>query len=162
MSTQTLKREEGFTLIELLVVIVIIGVLAAIALPQFLQQQKKGYDAEARSLARNLMTHVEACYLETRDYAKCDSEAEVEDSGLQWDTDPSSPREAGRVAVMVKPFGQDVVAFAATSKTKTLFALVHGTDDRQLEKVCFVPSSAYPTGACKQGGAFGGMGFGTW
>jgi len=50
------ENEGGFTLIELLVVIIIIGILAAIAIPVFLNQRKKGYDAQAKSDARNAAT----------------------------------------------------------------------------------------------------------
>jgi len=50
------QEDEGFTLIELLVVIIIIGILAAIAIPVFLNQRKKGYDAQAKSDARNAAT----------------------------------------------------------------------------------------------------------
>jgi type IV pilus assembly protein PilA len=56
------EENEGFTLIELLVVIIIIGILAAIAIPVFLNQRNKGYDAQAKSDVRQLAT-LEETYL---------------------------------------------------------------------------------------------------
>src|SRR3954467_10704375 len=60
------EREGGFTLIELLVVIIIIGILAAIAIPVFLKQRNKGYDAQAKSDLRNMAT-AEETYLTDND-----------------------------------------------------------------------------------------------
>ena len=54
------REDEGFTLIELLVVIIIIGILAAIAIPTFLNQRKKGYDAASKSELKSISTAEES------------------------------------------------------------------------------------------------------
>src|SRR6059058_1029847 len=56
---QRSKEEGGFTLIELLLVILIIGILAAIAIPSFVNQRSKAFDAAAKSNLRTAETAME-------------------------------------------------------------------------------------------------------
>src|SRR5947209_5888483 len=65
---EKLRDQDGFTLIELLVVIIIIGILAAIAIPVFLNQRQKGYDAAAKSDLRNLAGFEEIYLSDTNSY----------------------------------------------------------------------------------------------
>jgi len=72
------QDEKGFTLIELLVVILIIGILAAIAIPSFLNQRSKGNDAEAKSTAVTAAEAMETCATDNNgQYTNC-SKASLE------------------------------------------------------------------------------------
>jgi len=60
--------KKGFTLIELLVVVAIIGILAAIAIPQFAKYRQSAYNSAAQSDLKNISTALEAYFAENQQY----------------------------------------------------------------------------------------------
>jgi type IV pilus assembly protein PilA len=76
------EKDEGFTLIELLVVIIIIGILAAIAIPVYLNQRNKGYDAAAKADAKALANLEEGYLTDNAAYADVDASTGGSPTGI--------------------------------------------------------------------------------
>jgi len=140
LSQRLRSEEKGFTLIELLVVILIIGILAAIALPAFLGQKQKGQDADAKSTARNLASQIESCYANEGKYDNCNPDATTgkiqgQETGLDL-SGTTVPTHAG-----------DSYTIVTLSKSGTKFTITKvggGAADRSCDKG--------GTGGCPTGG----------
>lgn len=121
-----LRKQSGFSLIEVLVVVLIIGVLAAIALPAFLGERSKGQDADAKSNARNLVASLESYYANERKYTGAQSSQEITRSGIQIGTGK------GKTELTLD---DDTYTIVAHSRSDTKFT-IEKTSDGALVRSC--------------------------
>jgi type IV pilus assembly protein PilA len=157
-----LQGEEGFTLIELLVVILIIGILAAIAIPSFLNQKGKGEDTAAKSAARSAQTAMETYYTDNNTYAcgtavaggGCDTALHAIEGTL-----PTFTAATGAVSMSVSDSNGATGANAAAAPSATQYrvTVVSAPSGRtfsidksgnSVNRVCYVPTGQN-NGGCK-------------
>ena len=109
------EKDQGFTLIELLVVIIIIGILAAIVIPVFLNQRKKGWDSAAKADLKNMAT-AEETYLTGNSFYTSDVGA-LEAAGFK----KSTGNVTAWTAAALGTGGADGYCLSATSKSTAVF-----------------------------------------
>jgi len=138
-----INDERGFTLIELLVVILIIGILAAIAIPSFLSQKDKAGDAAAKSFARNMQTAEETYYTDNNTYTATLSDLQTIEPVLR-DTPSSTAPTAAAVTDITRDY-----RVTATSKAGVAYWITRAADGTTT-RGCDRPN----VGGCNGGGSW--------
>jgi type IV pilus assembly protein PilA len=133
------REERAVTLIELLVVLIIIGLLAAIVIAAFTNQQDKAHDADAKTHARSAQTAMESFYLERKTYAGV-TRAELEEQ-------QTSLKDAQNLAIVTATANEFEIEVASTSTDPVTFK-VHRLPTGTIERTC----SPANTGGCPTAG----------
>jgi type IV pilus assembly protein PilA len=140
-------REAGFTLIELLVVMLILGILAAIAIPAFFNQRDKATDADAKSAARTAQTAMESFATDNNGVVDGSLDGTVEATpALLVEIEPS----LGGANLAVDPTGPRAYSVTVTSDTTNTFTIF--SNDGIATSDCTDEGE----GGCPNGGAWAG------
>ena len=130
-----MNDERGFTLIELLVVILIIGILAAIAIPSFLSQKDKAGDASAKSYVRNMQTAEETFFTDNNTYNTDLRGLQTIEQALNETPSSTAPVASGTV---------NTFRITATSSAGVAYSIDRDSVGR-IRRTCDRPS----TGGCR-------------
>ena len=140
------EDEQGFTLVELLVVILIIGILAAIAIPAFLNQRGKAYDAQAKSNVRTAQT-AEETYATDNNGTYASDTLSGTDTGSLATIEPTLKNSPFVTATANGTTGYTLVATSAGS-TPVTYSLTAATG--VVTRTC----APIDTGSCPHGGTW--------
>jgi type IV pilus assembly protein PilA len=145
------RKDKGFTLIELLVVIVIIGILAAVAIPMFLSQREKGVDSGVKSDLKSAATAAETYITQDPSGANfgTDPKGSLEDAGLKLTKDNT---------IAIKGSPKDGYCIRGSNAAGTATGGTSGTyfwyDSAEGGLQSGAPSADEPGGACDTAGTF--------